>query len=191
MPKPNSVGCYSSSLHKQTRRNPHNRDVCSSVKNHDLVPSLPDNSSSLPDNSRLPECDGRPSVQVQPGPITTMVTASAGVQTNLSKVVHPSSICDLSKLQSSIVSISSPRPTCLGLRCSEHKLVGSHCICLPSHGSSSQDDPKNQAMQLPDHCNSSRLARDALVWDLVQLSREIPLYSILFLFCTFIVLNLC
>ena len=35
---------------------------------------------------------------------------------------------------------------------------------------------KNQAMQLPGHCNSSRLARDALrFWDLVQLSTEIRL----------------
>ena len=48
-------------------------------------------------------------------------------------------------------------------RCPEHKLVGSLCLCLPSHGSCSQGDPKNQAIQLPDHCNSPRLARDALV----------------------------
>ena len=32
-------------------------------------------------------------------------------------------------------------------RCSEYKLVGSHCLCLPSHGSPSQGDPKNRAMQ--------------------------------------------
>ena len=41
--KPNSAGCYrqlnSSSLHKQTRRNPLGGDVCSLVENHDLVPS--------------------------------------------------------------------------------------------------------------------------------------------------------
>ena len=34
---------------------------------------------------------------------------------------------------------------------------------------------KNQAIALPDHRSSPRLARDALVWDLVQLSTEIPL----------------
>ena len=51
----------------------------------------------------------------------------------------------------------------MGHRCSEHKLVGSHCLCLPSHGSPSQDDPESQAIQLPDHHNSPRLARDALV----------------------------
>ena len=59
--------------------------------------------------------------------------------------------------------VSSPRPKCLGHRCSEHKLVGSHCLCLPSDGSPSQGDPKSQAIQLPDHRNSPRLARDALV----------------------------
>ena len=59
----------------------------------------------------------------------------------------------------------------MGHRCSEHKLVRSHCLCLPSHSSPSQGDPKSQAIQLPDHCNSPRLARDALV----QLSTKIPI----------------
>ena len=44
-----------------------------------------------------------------------------------------------------------------------HKLDGSHCLCLPTDGSPSQGDPKNQAMLLPDHRSSPRLARDALV----------------------------
>ena len=94
-----------------------------------------------------------------------MVTASTVVQTDLLKVVYSScrSNCDLSEPQTSIVCISSPRPTGLGHRCSEHKLVGSHCLCLPSHGSPSQGDPKNQAKQLLHHFNSPNLARDALV----------------------------
>ena len=94
-----------------------------------------------------------------------VVTASAGVQADLSQVVHSScrSIRHSPETQSSNVRISSPSPKCLGHRCSEHKLVGSHCLCLPSYGSPSQGDPKNQAIQLPDHCNSPRLARDALV----------------------------
>ena len=94
-----------------------------------------------------------------------MVTASAGVQTNLSLVVHSScrSFCHSPEPQSSTIRVSCPRPKCLGHRCSEYKLVGSLCLCLPSHGSPSQGDPKSQAIQLPDHCNSPRLARDALV----------------------------
>ena len=166
--KPNSAGCYrqlnSRSLHKQTRRNPLGGDVCSPVENHDLVPSLQDNIKSWT-HSRVSECDGRPTVKVKPGPVNRMVTASAGVQTDLSQVVHPScrSICHSSEPQTATVRVSSSRPECLGHRWSEHKRVGSHCLCLPSYGSPSQGDLKDQTMQLPDHCNSPRLARDALV----------------------------
>ena len=136
----------------------------SPVEDHDLVPSLPGNLESQT-HSRVSKCDGRYSVQVEPSAVSKMVTVSTGVKTELSKVVHPScrSICHFCEPQIFTVYVSSPRPKCLGHRCSKHKLVGSHCLCLPSDGSPSQGDPKNQAMQLPDHCNSPRLARDALV----------------------------
>ena len=116
-------------------------------------------------HSRVSECDGRPSVQVQPSSVNRMVTASAGVQTDLFKVVHTSCrpVCHSSEPQTATIRVSNPRPKCLGHRCSEHKLDGSHCLCLPSDGSPSQGDPKNQAMPLPDHSDSPRLARDALV----------------------------
>ena len=127
-----------------------------------MVPSLPDNIESQA-HSRVSECDGRPPIQVEPSAINKMVATS--VPSDLSKVVHSScrSICHSSEPQASTVRVSSPRPKCLGHRCSEHKLDGSHCLCLPSDGSPSQGDPKNQAMPLPDHRNSPRLARDALV----------------------------
>ena len=82
IPKPNSVGCYgqlnSSSLHKQTRRNPLGRDVLSPVEDHDLVPSVPDN-LKIQTHSRVSECDGQPSEQVKPSPVNRIVTAFAGV----------------------------------------------------------------------------------------------------------------
>ena len=181
MSKPNSVSCHrqlnSGSLHKQTRWNPLGGDVHSPVEDHDLVPSLPDYTKSQT-HSRVSECDGRPTVQVKPSSVNRMVTASAGVLTDLSQVVHSScrSICHSPEPQSSTVRVSSPRPKCLGHRCSEHKLVGSHSLCLPSHGSPSQGDPKGQTIQFPDHRNSPRLARDAAPYlYLVQLSTEIPL----------------
>ena len=70
-----------------------------------------------------------------------MVTASAGIQTDLSQVVHSScrSVCHSPEPKSSTVRVSSPRPKGLGHRCSEHKLDGSHCLCLPSDGSPLQD----------------------------------------------------
>ena len=152
------------SLHQQTRRNSLSRDVCSPVEDYDLVPSLSHNIESQT-HSRMPECDGRPPVQVKPSAVNRMVTASAGVQTDLPKVVQTSCrlICHSSEPQTSTVRISCPRPKGLEHRCSEHKLDESHCLCLPSYGSPSQGDPKDQAMPLPDHHNSPRLARDALV----------------------------
>ena len=140
------------------------------------TPSLPDNLKSQT-YSRVSECDGQPSVQVEPSPVNRMVTASTGVPTDLSKVVHSScrSICHLSESQSSTVRISSPRPKCLGHRCSEHKLVGSHCLCLPSHGSLSQGDPKNQTISCLIIVIAPGWPGMPWFWDLVQLSTEIPL----------------
>ena len=166
VPEPNSASCdrqlNSGSVHQQTRRNSL-RNVCSPVEDHDLVPSLPHNIESQA-HSRVTECDGRPTVQVQPSAVNRMVSASAGVQTDLPEVVHTSCrlICHSSEPQTSTVRISCPRPKGLGHRCSKHKLDEPHGLCLPSYGSP-QGDPKEQAMPLPDHCNSPRLARDALV----------------------------
>ena len=72
-------------------------------------------------------------------------------------------VCHSSEPQTPSLRVSNSRPKGLGHRCSEHKLDGSHCLCLPSDDSPSQGDPKNQAMPLPNHSNSPRLARDALV----------------------------
>ena len=151
-------------LHKQTRGNTLSGDVCTPVENHDLVPSFSHHIESQA-HSRVSECDGRPTFQVESGTVDRMVTTSTGVQTDLPKVVHSprGPIRHLSEPQASPVRVSYPRPEGLGHRCSKHKLVGSHCLCLPSNGSPSRGDPKNQAMQLSDHTNSPRLARDALV----------------------------
>ena len=151
-------------LHKQTRGNTLSGDVCTPVENHDLVPSFSHHIESQA-HSRVSECDGRPTFQVESGTVDRMVTTSTGVETDLPKVVHSprGPIRHLSEPQASTVRVSYPRPEGLGHRCSKHKLDGSHCLCLPSNGSPSQGDPKNQAMQLSDHTNSPRLARDALV----------------------------
>ena len=168
VPESNSVSCdgqlNSGSLHQQAGGNSLSRDVHSPVENHDLVPSLPHNIESQA-HSRVSECDGRPTVQVQPSAVNRMVSAPTGLQTNLPEVVHPSCrlICHSPEPQTSTVCVSYPRPKGLGHRCSEHKLDQPHGLCLPSYGSPSQVDPKDQAMPLPDHRDSPRLARDALV----------------------------
>ena len=168
VPESNSVSCdgqlNSGSLHQQARGNSLSRDVRSPVENHDLVPSLPYNIESQA-HSRVSECDGRPPIQVQPSAVNRMVPAPSGLQANLPKVVHPS--CRLIRYspesQTPSICVSYPRPKGLEHRCSEHKLDQPHGLRVPSYGSPSQGDPKDQAMPLPDHRDSPRLARDALV----------------------------
>ena len=152
-------------INKQGGTHSHSlRDVRSPVEDHDLVPPLSHN-IKCQTHSGVSECDGRPPIQVQPSAVDRMVTASTGVQTDLPEVVHSSCepVCHSSEPQTPSLRVSNPRPKGLGHRCSEHKLDGSRCLCLPSDGSPSQGDPKDQAMPLPDHRNSPRLARDALV----------------------------
>ena len=81
----------------------------SPVEDHDLVPSLPDNLKSQT-HSRVSECDSPPSVQVEPSPINRMVTASAGVQTDLSQVVHSSCRSFATRLNHKVPLYVSPVP---------------------------------------------------------------------------------
>ena len=105
----------SGSLHKQTGGNPLGRHVRSPVENHDLVPPLQNNPTGQA-HSRMPECNGRCTSQVKPDSVDRVVTPSAGFQTTLPKVVHPSCrpVCHSAEPQAPAVCIPSPRPTCLG-----------------------------------------------------------------------------
>ena len=175
VPRPNSSSCNgqldSGSLHKQTRRNSLSRDVRSPVEDHDLVSPLSHNIKSQT-HFRVSECDGRPPVQIQPSAVNRMVTASTGVQTDLPEVVHSSCgpVCHSSEPQTPSLRVSNSRPKGLGHRCSEHKLDGSHCLCLPSYSS-----PKIRQC----HCLIIEIAPGwpgmPWFWDLVQFSTEIPL----------------
>ena len=143
VPEPNSTSCDGQlnrgSLHQQTRRNSLSRNVCSPVEDHDLVPSLPHNIESQA-HSRVPECDGRPTIQVQP-----VQSTDWSLHPQVFKQIYQKWFTPHVDLFATHLN---------------HK---PHGLCLPSYGSTSQGDPKDQAMPLPDHRNSPRLARDALV----------------------------
>ena len=62
-------------LHKQTRGNTLNGDVCTHVENHDMVPSFSHHIESQA-HSRVSECDGRPTFQVESGTVNRMVGVS-------------------------------------------------------------------------------------------------------------------
>ena len=51
----------------------------------------------------------------------------------------------------------------LGNRCSQHELLGSRIICLPSNCSHAQGDSKDTTVQLCNNTDSPRMARNALV----------------------------
>ena len=150
MSKPNSVGCYrqlnSSSLHKQTRRNPLDRDVRSPVEDHDLVPSLPDNINSQT-HSRVSECDGQPSVQICLKWFTPHVDLFA---TRLNHKV-PLYVC--------------PVPDQNAWDIDALNINWSGLIAYAYHPTALlyRVIQKNQAVQSPNHCNNPRLPRDALV----------------------------
>ena len=180
VPGPNSASCNGQlncgCLHKQTRGNTLSGDVCTPAENHDLVPSFSHHIESQA-HSRVPECDGRPTFQVESGTVDRMVTTSTGVQTDLPKVVHSprGPICHSSEPQASTVRFSYPRPEGLGHRCSKHRLDGSHCLCLPPTAL------LHRVIQKIRQCNCLIILIAPgwpgmpWFWDTVQLSTEIPL----------------
>ena len=106
-----------------------------------------------------------------------MVIASAGVQQICQKWFTPYVDLFATHLNHKLPLYVSPVPDqkCLGHRYSEHKLDGSHYLCLPSDGSPSQGDPKIRQY----HCLIIVITPGwpgmPWFWDLVQLSTEIPL----------------
>ena len=133
------------------------------------MPSLPDNSKSQT-HLRVSECDGRPSVQVEPSPVNRMVTASAGVKTDLvfKQICHKwfTPHIDLFATLPLNHKVLSPVPdqnawdidalniSWSGLAAYAYPLMALLYRVIQK---------KNQAIQLPNHCNSPSLARDALV----------------------------
>ena len=92
-------------------------------------------------------------------------------------MVHSSCrpVCHSPEPQTPSIRVSYPRPTGLGRRCSEHKLDGSHCLCLPSNGSPLQGDRKIRQYHYLIILIAPGWPGMPWFWDLVQLSTEIPL----------------
>ena len=167
MPESNSVSCdgqlNSGSLHQQTRRNTLSRDVRSPVKDHDLGPSLPHNIESQA-RSRVPECDGRPTVQVQPSAVTKWSLHPQVFKQICQKWFTPHVDLFATHLNHKLPLYVSPIPD---PRAWDIDALNINWTNLTAYAypptAPSQGDLKDQAMLLPDHHNSPRLARDALV----------------------------
>ena len=165
--KPYSVGCYgqlnSSSLHKQTRRNPLGRDVRPPVEDHDLVPSLPDHFKAR----HIPGC-----LNV----MADLLSRSKQVQST-EWSLHPQvfkQIClkwftphvDLfaTRLNHKVPLYISPVPdqNSWDIGAPNINWSGLTAYAYPPSALLHRVI-QNKAIQLPDHCNSPRLARDVLV----------------------------
>ena len=91
---------------------------------------------------RVSECDGQPSIQVEPSSVNRMVTASTGVQTDLSTVVHSSCrpICHSSEPQTYTLRVLDPNAWDMdALNINWTALTA---YAYPPNGSNSQGDPK-------------------------------------------------
>ena len=167
MSKPNSTSCNgqlnSGSLHKQTRKNSLSRDVRSPVEDHDMVSSLSHNINSQTHSGCL-------------NVMADLLSRSNQVQST-EWSLHPQvfkQICqkwftphvDLfvthlnHKLQLYLSPV--PDPKAWDIDALNINWTGLTAYAYPPTALLHRGI-QNQAMSLPDHCNSPRLARDALV----------------------------
>ena len=126
------------------------------------MPSLSDNLKSQT-HSRVSECDGRPSVQVKLSAVNRMVTASAGIQI-CQKWFTPHVDLFATRLNHKLPLYVSPvpDPNAWDKDALNINWLGLTAYAYPPTALLHQVI-QNQAMQLHDHCNSPRLARDAQV----------------------------
>ena len=109
-------------------------------------------------NSRIP-------VQEGPSHSDRVVSASSGFSRNLPSLAQSNgaSVCHQLECQTSNLRISCPRRQGLADRFVEHLLGGSGCLCFLSSGHPAPVSSENDHLQVQGHCNSTRVAGDALV----------------------------
>ena len=151
-------------LYQQGRRHSLLRNVCFDVENSGLVQCQgdPDQGQTY---SRESQCDSRFPVQEGQGHSDRVVFASSGLSRNLPSLAQANggSVCHQLECQASNLRISCPRRQGLADRCIEHLLGGSGRLCFLSSSHPSSVSSENDHLQVQGHCDSTRVARDALV----------------------------
>ena len=151
-------------LYQQGRRHALLRNVCFDVENSGLVQCQGDLHQSQT-YSRESQCDSRFPVQEGQGHSDRVVFASSGLSRNLPSLAQANggSVCHQLECQTSNLRISCPRRQGLADRCIEHLLGGSGRLCFLSSGHPSPVSSENDHLQVQGHCDSTRVAGDALV----------------------------
>ena len=164
----NSVGFFRQLncglLYQQGRRHSLLRNVCFDLENSGLVQCQGDSDQGQT-YSRESQCDSRFPVQEGQGHSDRVVFASSGLSRNLPSLAQANggSVCHQLECQASNLHISCPRRQGLADRCIEHLLGGSGRLCFLSSSHPSSVSSENDHLQVQGHCDSTRVAGDALV----------------------------
>ena len=143
-------------LYQQGRWHSLLRNVCSDVENSGMVQFQGDPYQSQT-YSRESQCDSR--FPIQEG------QSHSGLSRNLPSLAQANggSVCHQLECQTSNLLISCPRRQGLADRCVEHLLGGFGRLCLLSSGHPAPVSSENDHLQVQGHCDSTRVAGDALV----------------------------
>ena len=164
----NSVGFFRQLncglIYQQGRRHSLLRNVCFDVENSGMVQCQGDpyKSQTYPRES---QCNSRFPVQEGQGHSDRVVFASSDLSRNLPSLAQANggSVCHQLECQTSNLRISCPRRQGLADRCIEHLLGGSGRLCFLSSSHPSPVSSENDHLQVQGHCDSTRVAGDALV----------------------------
>ena len=168
--------CYCSQLSEQTRGNTLLGQVSPGLVHLGLLQSSKHTHKSQT-HSGLPQCHSRQSLQERQNYSDRMVSSSSNIQSNLQSLAHTNGrhVCHQIGSQTTNLCLTSPRCKCYEHRCIEHLLGGSGRLCLLSCSTHTKSDTENEHLQVQDDSSCTRVAQNALVWDLVNLSTKPPL----------------
>ena len=151
-------------IYQQGRRHSLLRNVCFDVENSGMVQCQGDpyKSQTYPRES---QCNSRFPVQEGQGHPDRVVSPSSGLSRNLPSLAQANggSFCHQPECQTANLRISCPRRQGLADRCIEHLLGGSGRLCFLSSGHPTPVSSENDHLQVQGHCDSTRVAGDALV----------------------------
>ena len=164
----NSVGFFRQLncglIYQQGRRHSLLRNVCFDVENSGMVQCQGDPYKSQT-YSRESQYNSRFPVQEGQGHPDRVVSPSSGLSRSLPSLAQANggSVCHQLECQTSNLRISCPRRQGLADRCIEHLLGGSGRLCFLSSGHPAPVSSENDPLQVQGHCDSTRVAGDALV----------------------------
>ena len=154
----------SSSPHKQTRRDPLSRTLCSHVATPHMVQQT-SNITQSATRTRVTQCHCGWPLQEKPNPTHRMVSFPPDFQTDCTTLGTPANrpVCHQAKHKTPNLCFTHPRPSSMGSGCTEHLLEEHSRVRLPSNSSPTQSGPKVTLPVMPTHSHSPGLADKTVV----------------------------